>query len=311
MGSSTQSKFPVINIENLKPGTESWTLACQKVRDTLEEYGCFMAVCEGFSQDLKKEVYANLETLFDLPQETKMKNTSAKPFHGYMTACHTRPLYESMGIDHATSLDDVECFANLMWPSGNETFSKTMHSYANLVSKLESLMRKMVFESYGAGKYHESFEESKSYLLKTNKYRPPESSETNLAAKMHTDKNFISVLSQSEMNGLEVQSKDGEWMAVEYPPSSFFVMTGDAFMVWSNGRIKAPLHRVVMNGHEDRYSIALFSFKKGVIEIPEELVDEEHPPRFKPFDHFKFLDLYAKSDPRYLDERAIKVYCGN
>lgn len=66
-----------------------------------------------------------------------------------------------------------------------------------------------------------------------------------------------------------------------------------------------------MNGQEeeDRYSIALFTFKKGIIEIPTELVDEQHPPRFKPFDHFKYLDFNVK-DPTYFDERAMKLYCG-
>ncbi|KAI3703308.1 hypothetical protein L1987_73270 [Smallanthus sonchifolius] len=269
-----------------------------------------MVVSDGISQDFKKEVYANVKTLFDLPTETKMKNTSSKPFHGYLGPFRTRQLYESMGIEHATSLDDVQSFANLMWPSGNDQFSKTMHSYANLVSKLENLVRKMVFESYGVEKYHESFSESMTFVLRLNKYRPPKSSETNVGAVTHTDKDFVTILSQNQENGLEVQIKNDEWMNVEFLPSSFVVMATDAFMAWSNVRIKSVNHRVVMNGQEDRYSMALFSFKKGITEIPEELVDKEHPPRFKSFDHFKFLEFYAK-DPHYLDQRSIELFCGN
>ncbi|KAJ0860372.1 putative oxoglutarate/iron-dependent dioxygenase, non-heme dioxygenase domain-containing protein [Helianthus annuus] len=311
MNSLTQSKIPVLNIEGLKPGTESWIMACHKVRHTLEEYGCFMVVSDEVSQDLMKEVYANIKTLFDLPLETKMKNTSAKPFHGYVGATHTRPLYESMGIEQPTSLDEVVRLANLMWPSGNDQFCKSIHSYANLVAKLENQVRKMVFESYGLEKYYESFNESVTYVLKPNKYRPPKSNEGNVAAKMHTDKNLFSILSQNQMNGLEVQIKDDEWMAVEFPPSSFFIMAADVFMAWSNGRTKAVRHRVVMNGQEDRYSIALFSFKKGIVEIPEELVDEDHPPRFKPFDNYKLLEFHVKNPPPYYDERVIELFCGN
>ncbi|KAK1437399.1 hypothetical protein QVD17_03190 [Tagetes erecta] len=310
MASLAQSKLPIINIENLKPGSKSWILACHKVRHTLEEYGCFMVVSDGLSQDFKNEVYENVKTLFDLPTETKMKNTSDKPLHGYLGPFRTRPLYESMGIEHATSVEDVVSFANLMWPSGNHQFSKTIHSYASLVSKLEKLVRKMVFESYGVEKYDESFDESMAYLLKLNKYRPRKSDdETNVGAMIHTDKNFLTILSQNQMNGLEVQIKDGEWMSVDFSPSSFVVMATDAFMAWSNGRIKSPSHRVLMNAEEDRYSIALFSFKKGIIETPEELVDDQHPLKFKPFDHYKFLEFYAKN-LRYLDERALMLYCG-
>ncbi|KAK1418875.1 hypothetical protein QVD17_28024 [Tagetes erecta] len=309
MACLTQSKLPVIDIENLKPGTESWMLGCHKVRDALEEYGCFMLVSHELPQDFKNEVYTNLKTLFDLPTETKMKNTSDKPFHGYLGPFHTRPLYESMGIEHATTLDEVERLAKLMWPSGNHQFSKTMHSYANLVSKLEKQVRKMVFESYGVEKYHESFSDSVSYVLRMNKYRPPKPEETNLGAMIHTDKDFVSILSQNQIDGLEVQIKDDEWVSVEFQPSSFVVMATDAFMAWSNGRIKSLRHRVVMKGKEDRYSIALFSFKKGIIQIPEELVNEQHPLRFKPFDHFKFLEFYAKGT-KYADERAIELFCG-
>ncbi|KAJ0478552.1 hypothetical protein HanHA300_Chr13g0501311 [Helianthus annuus] len=66
-----------------------------------------------------------------------------------------------------------------------------------------------------------------------------------------------------------------------------------------------------MNGQEDRYSIALFSFKKGIVEIPEELVDEDHPPRFKSFDNYKFIEFYVKNPPPYHDERVIELFCGN
>ncbi|KAI3756815.1 hypothetical protein L1987_56638 [Smallanthus sonchifolius] len=131
-----------------------------------------------------------------------------------------------------------------------------------------------------------------------------------MGAAIHTDKHFLTILSQNQVDGLEVKIKDDdEWVRVKYLPSSFFVMAVDAFMAWSNGRLRSAPHRVVMNGQEDRYSIALFKFKNGTVEIPEELIDDEHPPRFKPFDHFKFLEFYAKS-PIYFDERAIKLFCG-
>ncbi|KAL8195993.1 hypothetical protein R6Q57_024993 [Mikania cordata] len=299
------SKLPVINMEDLKPGTESWNMTRHKVRHTLEEYGCFIAIYGG--GEIKKQVFDSLKTLFDLPTEAKQKNTSDKPFHGYVgPMIGTRPLLESVGIEGATSYDNVQNFANLMWPSGNEVFSKTIHSYANLVSQLETMVRKMVFESYGVEKYHESFNESMSCLLKIMKYRPSKADESNLGMAAHTDKNFLSILDQNQVNGLEVQimDDDDEWVTVELLPSSFVVMATDVFMAWSNGRLRSPPHRVMMKesaaAAADRYSIALFTFKKGTVETPEEFVDDEHPPRFKPFDHYKYLDFFAKN-PVYMD----------
>ncbi|KAJ9550360.1 hypothetical protein OSB04_014405 [Centaurea solstitialis] len=309
MASLVQPKLPIINMDDLKPGTESWISTSQKITCALEEYGCFMAVYETVSKELKKEVFDSLVTLFDLPIETKIKNTSDKPFHGYLGPAHTRPLYQSMGIDHATSLEDVQYFANLMWPSRNHHFSKNIHSYANLVSKLENVVRQMVFQSYGVEKYFESFNKSMTYLLKVMKYTPPKPDETNLGATTHTDKSFITILGQNHVNGLEVQIEDNKWVTVEFLPSSFVVMATDPFMAWSNGRVKSPRHRVIMHEKEDRYSTVLFTYKKGITQIPEELIDQEHPSRFKPFNHFKFLEFYSKN-AIYMDERAIQLFCG-
>ncbi|KAJ9550365.1 hypothetical protein OSB04_014410 [Centaurea solstitialis] len=259
--------IPVINMDDLKPGTESWISTSQKVTHALEEYGCFMAVYESVSKELRNDVLDSLKSLFNLPKEAKIKNTSDKPFHGYMGPIPIRPLYESMGIDHPTSLDDVQNFSNLMWPSGNDHFSNHLSS-------------------------------------------APKADETNLGAEIHTDKSFITILGQiNPVNGLQVEIKDGKWVDVEILPSSFVVLATDPFMAWSNGRVKPPCHRVIMDGEEDRHSTVLFSYKKGIIETPEELVDEEHRSKFKPFDHYKFLEFFSK-DEIYLDEKAIKLFCG-
>jgi hypothetical protein len=47
----------------------------------------------------------------------------------------------------------------------------------------------------------------------------------------HTDKTFISILHQNEVNVLEVKTKDGDWIALELSPSSFVVMVGDKLSV--------------------------------------------------------------------------------
>lgn len=80
---------------------------------------------------------------------------------------------------------------------------------------------------------------------------------------------------------------------------------------WSNGRLHSPFHRVMMSGNEARYSTGLFSIPKGgyIIKAPEELVDEEHPLLFKPFDHVEFLKYYY-SEKGQRDQFALHTYCG-
>ncbi|KAI5354278.1 hypothetical protein L3X38_007173 [Prunus dulcis] len=54
-------------------------------------------------------------------------------------------------------------------------------------------------------------------------------------------------------------------------------MAGDVFQVWSNDRVRPCRHRVTLKENEVRYSFGLFSLHKGVIHVPDELLDKDHP----------------------------------
>ncbi|GLT54213.1 hypothetical protein SLA2020_274310 [Shorea laevis] len=311
MGSELKPELPVLDFssENLKPGTSSWLSACKEVRRALEDYGCFVLVYNEVPSQLRNEVFGALEELFDLPTETKMQNKYEKPLNGYVGQIPKLPLHESMGIDGATTLEGTQSFTNLMWPSGNDHFCARVHSYAKLAGKLDDMVTRMIHESYGVEKYYDSHIGSTTYLLRVLKNRVPMGNEPNLAFVTHTDKSFTTILHQNQVNGLEVETKDGNWISVEFSPSSFVVMAGDALMAWSNDRIVSPSHRVIMSGNETRYSLGLFSFSNGIVQVPEELVDDEHPLQYKPFDHTGLLHFF-RTDEGYKSKCPIKAYCG-
>ncbi|PWA69815.1 oxoglutarate/iron-dependent dioxygenase [Artemisia annua] len=310
MGFLAQPKIPVINMVDLKQNTTFGVSACDEVRHALEEYGCFLVDCNGITEGFSSEVLDALQNLFDLPIETKVKNISDKAYHGYVGQIPFLPLLESMGIENATSVHGVNSFTTTMWPSGNDNFCNMIHSYARFVSEIEETVRKMVFRSFGVEKYHQSYNDSVTYLLRVMKYRPPSANETKLGSISHTDKSFISILTQNQVKGLEVKTKDNKWIPVEYPPCSFLVMAGDAFKAWSNDRVHSPYHRVVMEGGEYRYSIGVFTYHKGIVTVPEELVDNDHLRKFKSFDHFGYLDFYDKDSLFEQEFSHIKSYCG-
>jgi len=311
MGTQILHKLPIIDFtkENLKPGTSSWLETCKDVTDALEDYGCFIAVCDNVSIELHNEIFVALQDLFDLPTQTKVQNKSNIPLYGYVGQIPLVPLYESMGIGYANTQEGVQNFTNLMWPLGNDHFGKTMLTFAKLIAELEQTVVRMVFGSYGLEKYYDSHVRSATYLSRVMKYRAPEKNETNMGFVAHTDKSFMTILHQNQINGLEIKAKDGQWFSVELFPSSFVVMAGDAAMAWSNNRIHSPLHRVTMNEKKTRYSTAQFSFMEGMIQTAEELVDEEHPLQFKPFDHLEYLKFFSMEENRRL-ESALRTYCG-
>ncbi|XP_030968259.1 probable 2-oxoglutarate-dependent dioxygenase AOP1 [Quercus lobata] len=312
MGSELQQKLPVLDFscDNLKPGTSTWLSTSKEVMQALEDYGCFVVVYDKAPLELRNEVFGALEELFDLPTETKMKNKyDQKPLNGYVGQIPKIPLHESMGIDNATTLEGTQTFTHMLWPNGNDRFCARMHWYAKLAAELDQMVARMIHESFGVEKYYESYKESITYLLRVLKNRAPEENEPALGFVAHTDKSFTTVLHQNQINGLEVETKDGEWITVEYSsPSSFVVMAGDALMAWSNDRIQSPSHRVIMSGNEDRYSLGLFSFSSGFLQVPEELVDDEHPLKYKPFDHIGLLRFFKEDGNK--SKCPIKAYCG-
>ena len=89
---------------------------------------------------------------------------------------------------------------------------------------------RMVLESYGIE--NDFHIRSATFLIRFLKYRVPKMNETSISFPPHTDKSFISILHQNQVNGLEIETKDGKWIRYE-PPSLlvFLVMVGKAFLV--------------------------------------------------------------------------------
>lgn len=304
--------IPIIDLSKLEAGTEEWDSTCKEIRVGLEEFGCFLVVHDKISLELHNSIFEETKELFHVPRETRMKNTSEKPYHGYFGGYSFLPLYESMAIDNPTELQATQSFANLMWPARpNNHFCETVERFSMLVAKLEKMVTRMVLESYGVPKFvSESNMESTNYLLRFFKYRVPQKDETDVGLHSHTDLTFFSLIHQHLISGLQIQLLDDKWIDVQ--PSghcSFIVMAGDALMAWSNDRIRSCRHRVTMRGEETRYSIGMFSFKRGTIDVPQELVDDANPLRYKPFNHYDFL-TYDKANSSHKTISRIKDYCG-
>lgn len=109
--------------------------------------------------------------------------------------------------------------------------SGLLHSHAKQMLELDNMVTRTMFASYGVDKYHKSCVKSKGNLVRVMKYGVPKSDEPNVGLPPHSDKGFTTILHQNQVNGLEIETKDGHWISVEFPPSSFIVIAGDALKV--------------------------------------------------------------------------------
>jgi len=108
-----------------------------------------------------------------------------------------------------------------------------MNTYAMRVLELDSLVKKLVLRSLGVDKYVDSLAKSVKYSLRAMRYAAPATEESmKPETSCHRDANFVTILHQNHVNGLEVQTKDGCWIEVAFSSaSSFVVITGESFYV--------------------------------------------------------------------------------
>ncbi|XP_028795895.1 probable 2-oxoglutarate-dependent dioxygenase AOP1 [Neltuma alba] len=314
MGSETTLKLPVIDFNSLdlEGKNPKWEKVKSQVLKALEEHGCFEALFDKVPLDLRKSLFALLKETFDLPLETKQRNTHKNPFYGYIGKGPKSPLYESIGVDEALVLGKVESLENNLWPEGYPSFSKVMKDFSEQVSELEQMVRKMVLESLGVEKYLDEFMNSSTHMLRIMKYSAPQTEDSTLGVIKHTDAGITTILYQiNEVEGLEIETKDGKWITYQPTPHSFVFFVGDCLQAWTNGKLYNAFHKVMMRGSEDRYSAALFARPKEgyIIKAPEELVDEEHPLLYKPFDFLEYLNFYH-SEEAQKHRIPLKAYCG-
>ncbi|OMO54219.1 Oxoglutarate/iron-dependent dioxygenase [Corchorus capsularis] len=314
MGYETLVTLPVIDFskQDLMPGTPEWDVLKVQVRQVLQKYGCFEASFDRMVE-VRKPLFVALEEFFGLPLETKNLCNSKRHFRGYNGS--KAPFHENVLFENGDVAGNVHNLTNMMWPQGNSSFSKTLLSFTEIASGLDKIIRRMILESFGLDKYTDEHMDTTEYNLRLMKNEGrPQTDEPNHGA--HYDLGWMTVLYQNEINGLEIQNKDGEWITVKpSSPNSFIIMVGEALSALLNGGLPSPFHRVMMTvNNKTRYSIGLFAAPKGgyQVNVPDELVDEENPLLFKPFDMEEFLGFYKSQLARgaTAPERTLKAYCG-
>ena len=109
-----------------------------------------------------------------------------------------------------------------------------------------------------AGYFEDKFDKPMA-LLRGNYYpaRPAWAGERDFGIAPHTDYGCLTLLATDGQPGLEVEMRDGSWLPVQIEPGEFVVNFGEMLETWTNGAVKATLHRVI-GGPEERISIPLF-----------------------------------------------------
>ena len=88
-----------------------------------------------------------------------------------------------------------------------------------------------------------------------------------IGAGEHSDYGDLTLLLTDGTGGLEVRTRDGDWIAAPHVPGAFVCNIGDCLMRWTNDVYVSTPHRVVNRGGRERYSVAFFLDPNPDVEI--------------------------------------------
>lgn len=274
-----------------------------------EEVGFVAVKNHGISDDLIADLYKYVQAFFALPTETKLKYEK-KELAGQRG-------YTSFGREHAKGYEapDLKEFFQLgqtvtdndpikeEYPDNVTVeevreFTPTMLSaYSNFEKSGKSLLQAIALYLGLDEHYFDEYVHNGNSILRAIHY-PPITSEPKSAirAEQHEDINLITLLVGASADGLQILTKQNEWVGVTSLPEQIVVNVGDMLQRLTNNRLRSTTHRVVNPPRElwatSRYSIPFFLHPKGSMNLAclEGCITEQTPKAYKDATAGEYLD---------------------
>lgn len=303
--------IPTIDMRSLV-SQEGRNSELEKLHATCKEWGIFQLVNHGVSSSLMEKLKYEIQELFKLPIEEKMKY-------------RIRP-GDVEGYGNVTRSDGNLDWGDRFYMMTNPTHRRKQHLLPDLPSslrnnlesyflELQELSRKLLGMIGKAMKIEskemeEIFEDGMQAVRMTY-YPPCPQPELVMGLTPHSDGTGISFLNQvNGVDGLQIK-KDGIWIPVTFLPDSLAVNLGDVLEIMSNGMYRSVEHRATVNSKKERISIAFFIFPKFEAEVgpSTSLISPENPPLFKRIgmeDYLKGLISYRLNGKSYLEKMRIQ-----
>lgn len=261
------------------------------------EYGFAVIRDHGIPQPLIDRAQAMARAFFDLPEDTK--RAYHKPGGGGARG------YTPFGTEKAKDAEvfDLKEFWHVgrslapgdpleefmppnVWPAEIEGFRETFEAlYREFELAGDRVLRAIALHLGLAEDWFVPTVDQGNSVMRLLHYPPlPESAPAGaVRAAAHGDINTITLLLGAEEAGLELLTRQGEWLPVQPPEGALAVNIGDMLDRLTNSRLRSTTHRVVNPSGEAarraRYSMPFFlHFRPDfVIETLESCIDRESP----------------------------------
>ena len=154
----------------------------------------------------------------------------------------------------------LSVYAPNLWPDRPEGFRPVIEAYWRDAREVAMILLRGIAEAIGRDRHHFDDAFARPMALLRGNYYPPRpdwAGERDFGIAAHTDYGCLTLLGSDGVPGLEVRGRDGAWMPVTAAPGTFVINFGEMLEMWTNGAVRATLHRV-RGSDRERISVPLF-----------------------------------------------------
>ena len=280
----------------------------QELGKAYEEVGFVAVKNHGVPDELIADLYKYVQEFFSLPSEQKKAYEIA--------GLAGQRGYTSFGKEHAKGSDAPDLkeffqygqisrdnFQEEVYPPNvqvkqikefNPTFDKAYRAFEESgTALLQAIALYLGLDQH----YFDQYVYNGNSILRSIHY-PPITSEPKSAirAEQHEDINLITLLVGASADGLQILTKQGDWVGVTSLPEQIVVNVGDMLQRFTNNKLRSTTHRVVNPArelwHTSRFSIPFFLHPKSSMSLQclPTCIDADHPKAYEDATAGQYLD---------------------
>jgi len=301
-----EQTIPVVDLSRYRDEStrEAFT---KKLGDSLRELGFAAIENHGIDQSVFDRTYAAYKAFFALDDEVKRQYET--PEDG------RRRGYTSFGVEHAkdSKKADLKEFFHVgrELPEGDPMAPRLPKNlWPEEVAEVEAASKALYAALDGVA--FDVLEAFSDYLGQPKRFLPEMVDKGNtilrvihypvcdgfdepgvMRAAQHEDINLMTLLPPADESGLELLTREGEWLPIHAIPGQIIVDTGDMMSRITNDQIPATTHRVVnpKGDPKPRYSMPFFVHPHldVTLEVMESCVPEGEEAKYPPINNDDFL----------------------
>lgn len=262
--------IPVIDLAPALRGDAATRLkVAQQIDAACTDIGFFTIRGHGVDTAVMDTLRAQASHFFNLPLTEKLRAQPADVAAprgyralGFESLAHGNAVetppdlkeYFHFGREHwpadpyFTSAEGQRYFIPNRWPEQPTGFAAAAAAYYSAMERLTGQMMELTAlalglpEQFFADKIDRHITAMRINFYPAQREAPQPGQ---LRSGAHTDYGLLTILNgENTPGGLQVQTRDGTWVAVETAPDTFVVNIGDLLMRWTNDRWVSNVHRV-------------------------------------------------------------------